>query len=81
MDCVDCLSNDKLCCCPFFSKHELEKQSGKNFENVLLLKQNKLMLGEKSVAHIKLTFCFKIQVHDIEENIERQQSVIWLLLL
>ena len=78
MGCVDCLSNDKLCCL-FFPKHEQEKQFGKIFENVLILKQNNL--GEKSVAHIKLTFCFQIQVHDIEENIERQQGVICLLLL
>ena len=53
-----------------FSKHEQEQQSGKIFENVLIMKQNNL--GEKSVAHIKLTFCFQIQVHGIEENIERQ---------
>ena len=63
----------------FFSKHEQETQSGKKFENVLILKRNNL--GEKSVAHIKIAFCFQIQVHGIEENIERQQSVIWLLLL
>ena len=63
----------------YFSKHEQEKQSSKNFENVLILKQNNV--GEKPVAHIKLTFCFQIQVQDIEENIERQQGVIWLLLL
>ena len=63
----------------FFPKHEQEKQFGKIFENVLILKQNNL--GEKSVAHIKLTFCFQIQVHDIEENIERQQGAICLLLL
>ena len=41
----------------FFSKHELDKQSGKNFENVLILKQNNE--GGKSVAHIKLIFCFQ----------------------
>ena len=63
----------------FFSKHEQEKQSGKNFENVLILEKNNL--GEKSVAHFKLTFCFQIQVHGFEENIEMQQGVIWLLLL
>lgn len=57
---------------------EQELQSGKNFENVLILKQNNS--GEKSVAHIKLAFCFQIQVHGIEENIERQQGVTWLLL-
>ena len=62
-----------------YSKHsyEQEKQSSKNFEN--MLKQNNL--GEKSVVHIKLTFCFQIQVHGIVENIERQQGVIWLRLL
>ena len=79
MDCVDCLSNYKWCCSPFFSKHEQEQQSGKNFENVLILKQNNS--GEKSVAHIKPTFDFQIQVNGIEENIERQQGVIWLLKL
>ena len=63
----------------FFSKHEQEQQTGKNFENVLIPKQNNV--GGKSVAHIKLTFSFQIQVHNIEENIERQQGVIWLLLL
>ena len=41
----------------FFSKHKQEKQSSKNFENVCTLKQNNV--GEKSVAHIKLTFCFQ----------------------
>ena len=41
-----------------------------NSENILLLKQNNI--AEKSVAHIKVTFCFQIQVHGIEENIERQ---------
>ena len=46
----------------FFSKHEQEKQSSKNFENVCTLKQNNV--GEKSVAHIKLTFCFQ---HPIQE--------------
>ena len=51
----------------FFPKHKLETQSAKNFENVLLLKQNNL--GEKSVAHIKLTFCFQIQGHGIEEKV------------
>ena len=59
---------------PFFSKHEQEKQSGQNFENVFILKQNNV--GEKSVAHIKLIFCFQIQMHCIEQNIERQQGVI-----
>ena len=54
----------------YFSKHEQEKLSDKKFENVLILKQNNV--GEKSVAHIKLTFCFKIQVQGIDENIERQ---------
>ena len=63
----------------FFSRHEQEQQSSKNFENVCILKQKNV--GGKSVAHIKLTFCFQIQVHGIEENIERQQGVIWLLLL
>ena len=33
----------------FFSKHEQEKQSSKNLENVCILKQNNV--GEKSVAH------------------------------
>lgn len=50
----------------FFSKHEWEQQSGKNFENVLLPKQNNV--GGKSVAHIKLTFSFQIQVHGIEKK-------------
>ena len=43
----------------FFSKHEQEQQSGKNFENVLILKQNNVR--EKSVAQIRLTFNFQIQ--------------------
>ena len=51
----------------------------RDFENVLILKQNNGR--EKSVAHIKATFCFQIQVHGIEENIERPQGVIWLLFL
>ena len=58
----------------FFSEHEQQKQLDKNFENVLILKQNNV--GEKAVAHIKMTFCFQIQVHGIEENIERQQGVL-----
>ena len=73
MDCVNCLSNEKLFCC-LFSEHKQEKQSDKNFENVLILKQNNV--GEKAVAHIKLIFFFQIQVHGIEENIERQQGVL-----
>ena len=55
------------------------QQSGKKFENVLILQQSNV--GKKSAAHIKLTFCFQIQVHGIEENKGRQQGVIWLLLL
>ena len=43
----------------FFSKLEQEQQSGKNFENVLILKQNNVR--EKSVAQIKLTLNFQIQ--------------------
>ena len=42
------------------------QQSGKKFENVLILQQSNV--GKKSAAHIKLTFCFQIQVHAIEEN-------------
>ena len=38
------------------------------------MKQNNL--GEKLVAHIKLPFFFQIQVHGIEENIERQQGLL-----
>ena len=56
--------------CPFFLSMNKRNSLAKNFENVLILKQNNL--GEKSVAHMKLTFCFYIQVHGIEENIERQ---------
>ena len=52
---------------------EQELQSGKNFEKVLILKQSNS--GEKSVAHIKVTFCFQIQVHGIEENIERRPQL------
>ena len=77
MDCVDCLSNDKFCCCPFFSKHEQEQQSGKTFENVLIMKQNNL--EENSVAHIKLTLYFQIQVQGIEENIESHLASLALM--
>ena len=49
----------------FFPKNE--QQSGNNFEIVLILKQNNLT--KESVAHIKLTFCFQIQVHGMGENI------------
>ena len=41
----------------FFYRHEQDKQSDKNFENVLILKQNNV--GGKSVAHTKLTFRFQ----------------------
>ena len=60
------------CVVVFFFKNE--QQSGKNFEIVLILKQNNLK--KKSVAHIKLTFCFQIQVHGMGKNIERQQGII-----
>ena len=62
------------CVVAFFSEHEQQKQLDKNFKNALILKQNNV--GEKAVTHIKLTFCFQIQVHGIEENIERQQGVL-----
>ena len=73
MDCVDCMSNDELSC-PLF----LSINKSNSLANIILKQKN---VREKSVAHIKPTFCFPIQVHGIEENIERQQGVIWLLLL
>ena len=73
VDCVSCMSNDELSS-PFFLSINKSNSLAK-----IILKQNNV--GEKSVAHIKPTFCFPIQVHGIEENIERQQGVIWLLLL
>ena len=73
VDCVDCMSNDELSC-PFFLSINKSDSLAK-----IILKQNNVR--EKSVAHIKPTFCFPIQVHGIDENIERQQGVIWLLLL
>ena len=60
----------KNCVVVLFFEYEQEKRSGKILKG-----------GEKSVAHIKVTFFSQIQVHGIEENIERPQGVIWLLFL
>ena len=69
----------KNCVVLFFLHMNKRNSLAKNFENVLILKQNNA--GEKSVSNTKVTFCFQIQVQSIEENIERQQGVICLLLL
>ena len=55
--------------CPSFLTMN-KKNSLAKFWKCSYLKQNNV--GEKSVAHMKLTFCFQIQVHGFEENIERQ---------
>ena len=68
---VDCLSNDKLCCCPFFLSMNKTNSLAKILKSSYA--EAKQCRGKVSCScQSKLTFCVQIQVHGIEKNIERQ---------
>ena len=71
---IACQMTNCVVSCPFFLSMNKRNSLAKILKMFLILKQNNV--GEKSVAHIKLIFCFQIQMHCIEQNIERQQGVI-----